>query len=165
MDLDLDPPRSAGPVRLGMTLDEAVEAVTPWGTPKIEYDEDDPSATIYTACDEIRVNVLLEDGGQSVTAVELWWPGEGRHTDVRVLLDGDNVFSAPAEDLFRRAEERGWTVDRTEPEYPFIPGISLGFTRQTSQEVARTRGGLPLHVTSVLVGGEHYYDERLASQV
>jgi hypothetical protein len=51
-------------------------------------------------------------------------------------------------------------VDRTEPEYPFIPGVSPGFTRQTSQEVPRTREGLPVHVTSVLVGGEHHYDFR-----
>ncbi|MEU7283442.1 hypothetical protein AB0A69_32390 [Streptomyces sp. NPDC045431] len=159
MDLVLEPPRGAGPVRLGMTLDEAVEAVASWGIPEIAYDHDDPSTTIHTACDETGVNVLLEDAGKSVTAVELWWPGEGRHTDVRVLLDGDDVFTTPAEDLFQRAENRGWTVDRTDHEYPFVPGVSLGFTRQTSQEVPRTRGGLPLYVTSVLVGGEHYYGE------
>ncbi len=28
----------------------------------------------------------------------------------------------------------------------------------TSQEVPRIRGGLPVCVTSALVGGEHYYD-------
>ncbi|MCX4585202.1 hypothetical protein [Streptomyces sp. NBC_01481] len=37
------------------------------------------------------------------------------------------------------------------------PGVSLGFTRQTSQEVPRTPDGLPVHVTPVLVVGEHYY--------
>ncbi|MFV2120015.1 hypothetical protein ACE14D_16870 [Streptomyces sp. Act-28] len=158
MDLVLDPPHSAGPVRLGMTLDEAVAAVSPWGTPEIEQDGDE--ATVYTKCQEIAVTVFLEGSGEAVTAVELWWPGEGRRTGVRVLLDGDEVFTTPAEDLFRKAEERGWTVDRTEVEHPFVPGISLGFTRRTSQEVPRTRRGLPVHVTSILVGGEHYYDFR-----
>ncbi|GAA4887132.1 hypothetical protein ACFPM3_20575 [Streptomyces coeruleoprunus] len=165
MDLILDPPNSAGPVHLGMTPDEALAAVTPWGTPKVVPADGRPPKKIFTACQEIGVNVLLEGSGEAVTAVELWWPGEGRSTDVRVLLEGDDVFTTPAEDLFRRAEERGWTVDRTEPEYPFIPGVSLGFTRQTSQEVPRTQGGLPVYVTSVLVGGEHYYDERLNSQL
>ncbi|MET7620644.1 hypothetical protein [Streptomyces sp. NPDC005408] len=180
MDLVLDPPHGAGPVRLGMTLGEAVAAVSPWGPHRIveefdyfddedEDEEDAPeegeaSKTIHTALQEIRVNVLLEGSGEAVTAVELWWPGEGWQTDVRVLLDGEDVFRTPAEDLFRRAAERGWAVDQAEAEYPFVPGVSLGFTRQTSQEVPRTPDGLPVHVTSVLVGGEHYYDNRMKNR-
>ncbi|WP_199812308.1 hypothetical protein [Streptomyces bikiniensis] len=69
-----------------------------------------------------------------------------------------DVFAPPAEDLFRRAAERGRTVDTTEPEYPFVPGVSLGFTRRTIQEVPRTAQGLPVRVTSVLVAGEHSHD-------
>ncbi|MFE4539612.1 hypothetical protein ACFRKB_31880 [Streptomyces scopuliridis] len=165
MDIVLDPPHGAGPVRLGASLDEAVAAVSVWGPHDVDYDEeDDPSKTIYTSCQQIRVNVLLEGAGEVVTAIELWWPGEGRRSDVRVLLDGDDVFTTPAEDLFRRAVERGWTVDRTEAEFPFIPGVSLGFGRQTSQEVPRTPDGLPIYVTSVLVGNERYYDNRLKNR-
>ncbi|MEU2113508.1 hypothetical protein [Streptomyces sp. NPDC019507] len=159
MDIVLDPPRGAGPVRLGMSLDEAVAAVSSWGPHEVEHDDDEK--TIYTSCGNVRVNVLLEESGEAVTAVELWWPGEGREADVRVLLDDDDVFATPAEDLFRRAAERGWTVDTSEAEHPFVPGVSLGFTRQTTQEVPRTAQGLPVHVTSVLVAGEHYYDFRL----
>ncbi|MFE4916761.1 hypothetical protein ACFRCX_35255 [Streptomyces sp. NPDC056652] len=165
MDIVLDPPHGAGPVRLGASLDEAVAAVSSWGPHDVDEDEDDASKTIYTSCQEIPVNVFLEGaGGDVVTAIELWWPGEGRRTDVRVLLDGDDVFTTPAEDLFRRAVERGWTVDRTEAEYPFVPGVSLGFSRETSQEVPRTADGLPVHVTSVLVGDERYYDNRLKNR-
>ncbi|MCQ0022992.1 hypothetical protein M4914_08555 [Streptomyces somaliensis DSM 40738] len=163
MDLILDPPHGAGPVRLGMTPGEALAAVAPWGAPRVVPADGRPPKKIHTACREIMVNVLLEGSGEAVTAVELWWPGEGRRTDVRVLLDGDDVFTTPAEDLFRKAEARGRTVDGTEPEYPFVPGVSLGFTRWTSQEVPRTRGGLPVHVTSVLVGGEDYYDFRVGA--
>jgi hypothetical protein len=159
MDIVLDPPLGAGPVRLGMTPDEAVAAVSPWGRPEVKTGDDE--TVIHTKCREIPVTVFLEGAGDAVTAVELWWPGEGRRTDVRVLLYGDDVFTTPAEDLFRRVEERGWTVDRTEPEHPFVPGVCLGFTRQTSQEVPRTQDGLPVHVTAVLVAGEHYYDVRL----
>ncbi|MFE6099758.1 hypothetical protein ACFVQ4_07335 [Streptomyces laurentii] len=159
MDIVLDPPRGAGPVRLGMSLGEAVAAVSPWGPYEVEQDDDEK--TIRTSCGPVRVDILLEEPGTSVTAVELWWPGEGRQSGVRVLLDGDDVFVTPAEDLFRRAAARGWTVDTSEPGYPFVPGVCLGFTRQTSQEVPRTAHGLPVHVTSVLVAGEHYYDFRL----
>ncbi|MFI9122528.1 hypothetical protein ACIGW0_24605 [Streptomyces bikiniensis] len=145
-----------------MNLDEAVAAVSPWGPHEVE--RDDGEKTIRTSCGNVRVDVLLEGAGESVTAVELWWPGEGREADVRVLLDGYDVFATPAEDLFRRVAERGRTADTTEPEYPFVPGVSLGFTRRTTQEVPRTAQGLPVHVTSVLVAGEHYYDFRPADQ-
>ncbi|MFF3286419.1 hypothetical protein [Streptomyces sp. NPDC003023] len=159
MDIVLDPPHGVGPVRLGMSLEEAVAAVAVWGPYDVEHDEDDRSKTICTACREIRVNVLLEEPGEAVTAVELWWPGEASRTDARVLLNGDDVFTTPAADLFRRAAERGWTVERPDEEYSFVPGASLGFTRQTSQEVPRTSSGLPLRATSVLVAGTHYYDD------
>ncbi|MEU0690582.1 hypothetical protein [Streptomyces uncialis] len=32
--------------------------------------------------------------------------------------------------------------------------------RETSQDVPRTSGGLPVHVTSVLVADEHCYEHR-----
>lgn len=43
---------------------------------------------------------------------------------------------------------------------PVIPGVSLGFTRQTSQEMPRDSDGRLMFFTSVLVGGERYFDFR-----
>ena len=119
MDIVLDPPQGAGPIRLGMSLDEAVAAVSPWGPHEVE--QDDNERTIYTSCGNVRVNILLEESGRAVTAVELWWSGEGREADVRVQLDGDDVFATAAEDLFRRAAERGWTVSTSEAEPRSFP--------------------------------------------
>ncbi|MEU6510041.1 hypothetical protein [Streptomyces sp. NPDC046942] len=155
VDLVLDPPRGVAPLRLGMTLDEAIAAVPGWGEPRVLGRRS--SAQASWSLDGVGVQALLE-GGPAVTAIELWWPGEGRTSTTRVLLDGDDVFGTPAERLLCRAAARGWTVDTSRPEYPVIPGVSLGFTRQTSQEVPRDAEGLPVHVTSVLVGGEDYYD-------
>ncbi|MER7202182.1 hypothetical protein [Streptomyces sp. CB01635] len=45
-----------------------------------------------------------------------------------------------------------------------IPGVSLGFTRQTPQEVERDADGLPRCVTSVLVGGKEYYNYRYGNR-
>ncbi|MEU8974482.1 hypothetical protein AB0D11_35330 [Streptomyces monashensis] len=155
MDLILDPPRGVAPLRLGMTLDEAVAAGAGWGEPRVVRRRG--SALVSWSVDGVGVQALLE-GGPAVTAVELWWPGEGRTSRTRVLLDGDDVFGTLAEDLFRRAAARGRPVDTSAPEYPVVPGVSLGFTRQTSQEVPRDADGLPLYVTSVLVAGRDYYD-------
>ncbi|MFJ4919945.1 hypothetical protein [Streptomyces sp. NPDC088725] len=158
MDLVLDPPRGVAPIMLGMTLDEAVAAVPDgWGAPRV-WREPGPAKACWDL-DHVDVQALVE-GGTHVTAIELWWPGECRTSSTRVLIEGDEVFTTPAEDLFRSAAARGWTVDTSDPEYPVIPGVSLGFTRQTSQEAEEDADGFPRHVTSVLVGGPDYYDFR-----
>jgi hypothetical protein len=160
MDLVLDPPRGVAPILLGMTLDEALAAAPDnWGESRVLRRPSRNSAKASWTLDHVGVQALVE-GGTAVTAIELWWPGEGRTSSTRVLLDGDEVFTTPAQSLFTRAAERGWTVDTSQPEYPVIPGVSLGFTRQTSQEVERDADGLPRCVTSVLVGGKEYYNYR-----
>ncbi|MGW3209444.1 hypothetical protein [Streptomyces sp. NPDC001135] len=155
VELVLDPPREVAPLCLGMTLHEAIAAASGWGEPRVLRRRN--TARASWSVDGVGVQALLESG-PTVTAIELWWPGEGRVSGTRVLLDGDDVFGTPAEELFRRAAARGWTVDTSRPEHPVIPGVSLGFTRQTSQGIPRDAGGLPLYVTSVLVGGKDYYD-------
>ncbi|MEU7070610.1 hypothetical protein AB0B30_08845 [Streptomyces narbonensis] len=155
MDLPLEPPHGAGPVRLGMTLVEALAAVSPWGEPRVRTRPNRALVTVSVRCDAVGVEVLLEEE-DTVTAVELWWPGEGRTTSTRVLLDGTDVFRTPADELLR-----GLAAHDADGEEPFVPRLSLGFTRRTSQEVPRTGSGLPVRFTSVLVGGPDYYDHRL----
>ncbi|MFE6157247.1 hypothetical protein [Streptomyces sp. NPDC057889] len=36
-----------------------------------------------------------------MTAIELWWPGEGRVSSTRVLLDEDEVFITPRPGVLR----------------------------------------------------------------
>ncbi|GGS92006.1 hypothetical protein GCM10010222_36890 [Streptomyces tanashiensis] len=155
MELLLEPPHGAGPVRLGMTLDQAVAAVSPWGEPRVRTRPNRVLVTVSAACDGVGVQVLLEER-DTVTAVELWWPGEGRQSSTRVLLGQVDVFRTPADELLK-----GLPAHDADGEDPFVPGLSLGFTRRTSQEVPRRPDGLPLGFTSVLVGGADYYDHRL----
>jgi hypothetical protein len=138
-----------------MTLDEALAAVAGWAEPKVFRGED--SVTVSTSCGGVGVQVLLEDGEQ-ITAVELWAPGEGRRSDVQVLLDGDDVFTTPAERILARARERGRRIRDDEPGHPLVPGVSIGFTRETSQDVPRDASGTPLRFNAVLVAAEDYYD-------
>ncbi|MFE1908904.1 hypothetical protein ACFW96_35345 [Streptomyces gardneri] len=160
MDIHLEPPRAAGPLGIGMTVDEAVAAVEPWGGSRVRTWSKRVLVTVLTSCDLVGVEALLEDGN-AVTAVELWCPGEGKETSTRVLLDGADVFRTPADELLRSLEERGLAAHGADGEDPFVPGLSLGFTRHTSQEVKRTESGLPVYFTSVLVGGTDYYAHRL----
>ncbi|WP_157878857.1 hypothetical protein [Streptomyces sp. CT34] len=84
----------------------------------------------------------LEDGN-TVTAVELWRFEEDA-PEVRVLLDGINVFHTPAPEVLRQQAQRDRRVDETDPENPVIPAVALAFTRETGQEVPRNSDGLPL---------------------
>ncbi|MFE9042791.1 hypothetical protein ACFY9F_19115 [Streptomyces sp. NPDC012421] len=175
MDLHLEPPHAAGPVRLGMTFDEALAAVAPWGEPRTRVRPGPRPDTLSTSCGGVGVDVHLEEDDR-VTAVEFWWPGEGRTSTTRVLLGGRDVFTTPADELLDGLSggfsggspdglsggfPGGLSVHDGGSEEPFVPGLSLGFTRRTSQEVPRRPDGLPVHFTSVLVGGADYYDFRL----
>ncbi|MFF2775051.1 hypothetical protein ACFVU3_09095 [Streptomyces sp. NPDC058052] len=167
LDLHLEPPHGAGPVRLGMTFGEALAAVAPWGEPRTRVRPRGRPNSLSASCDGIGVEVHLEEDDR-VTAVEFWWPGEGRTSTTRVLLGGRDVFTTPADELLAGLAgptgptgPTGPVVHGGDGEDPFVPGLSLGFTRRTSQEVPRRPDGLPVHFTSVLVGGADYYDFRL----
>ncbi|MFE7748959.1 hypothetical protein [Streptomyces sp. NPDC057428] len=143
-----------------MTFDEAVAAVSEWGEPRVVGPRPhSPLVTVSSTLDEVAFQVLLEEEDR-VTAIELWWPGEGRWSSTRVLLDGEDIFTTPARQILEHAAARGWTIEDAQTENPVIPGVSLGFTRQTSQEMPRDSDGRLMYFTSVLVGGEKYFDFR-----
>ncbi|MFD0071131.1 hypothetical protein ACFVIY_01660 [Streptomyces sp. NPDC127166] len=78
-----------------------------------------------------------------VTAVTLWGPDEDEDPDVQVLLDGLDVFRTPADEILAHAARKGRHVNNDDPPAPYIPGVTLTFTRDTSQEVPRDENGLP----------------------
>ncbi|MFI8392980.1 hypothetical protein [Streptomyces sp. NPDC085540] len=159
MDLLLAPPTAAGPVHLGSPYEEALTAVRRWGEPRVVGPTSRRARRIMGDFDGVGYTVFF-DAKDHAMAVELWWPGEGRQSTARVLLDGHDVFTTPADTILAELRERGWTVDAEDPENVFVSGVSLGFTRQTSQEVPRDGKGLPVSFTSVLVAGKSFYDFR-----
>ncbi|MGA5065196.1 hypothetical protein ACPB9E_15710 [Streptomyces exfoliatus] len=159
MQIVLDPPRGVAPVRLGMTLDEAVAAVAAWGTPRVyPADAVRDFDLVSVEYDGIGFQAALERDRQ-VTAVTVWGPDEDEGTDVHVLLDGLDVFRTPADEILAHVARKGWQVDDDDPRAPYVPGVTLAFTRDTSQEVRRYENGLPVHFTSVLVADETYREK------
>lgn len=158
MDLILDPPNGVHPLRFGMAFDEAMAAVVPWGEPRVIGPRPSrPARRAVGSFDGVGYTAFFHEGG-CLNAVELWWPGAGKDTSTRVLFDGHDVFADPAEEILRQVREHGWTVTAPDSESLVVPGVSLGFARQTSQEVPRDADGLPVSFTSVLVAGADYYD-------
>ncbi|MFI1660450.1 hypothetical protein ACH4ZU_36895 [Streptomyces sp. NPDC020472] len=156
MQFVLDPPRGVAPVRLGMTLDETVAAVSAWGAPRVYPADTVRNFDLVSAeYDGIGFQAALERD-HLVTAVTIWGPDEDEDPDVQVLLDGLDVFRTPADEILAHAARKGWHVNNDDPRAPYIPGVTLAFTRDTSQEVPRDENGLPVHFTSVLVADEKY---------
>jgi hypothetical protein len=157
MDFILDPPRGVSPVAIGMDYDEAYSAVSQWGVPQYrEPRPRRPSGRLLLSHGTMDIVVHLERG-ERVEVVELW-RFEGDEADVRVLLNGLDVFRVPAEEVLNDLRSRGHEVDVSDPESPVASGVTLGFTRETAQEVPRDDAGLPLFFTSVLVGPADYYE-------
>ncbi|MFF8790329.1 hypothetical protein [Streptomyces sp. NPDC015125] len=156
MDFILDPPNGVSALRIGMSYEQALAAISDWGTPSVSG----PYA--HTSTVKIRVDYRSMDivahleGGDTVTAVELWRFEEDSR-DVRVLLEGTDVFRTPARAVLRQQADRGRRVDESDPENPVIPEVTLAFTRETGQETPRELDGLPMYFTSVLVAGVDYY--------
>lgn len=48
--------------------------------------------------------------------MELWWPGEGRRSTTRFVLDGHDVFADAADMILAELTGRGATVDTEDPE-------------------------------------------------
>ncbi|MEU1226276.1 hypothetical protein [Streptomyces sp. NPDC005828] len=105
--------------------------------------------------DGIGFQAALERDHQ-VTAVTAGRPDEDEDPGVQVLLDGLDGFRTPADEILAHAARKGWRVNNDDPRAPCIPGVTLAFTRDTSQEVPRDENGLPVRFTSVLVADEKY---------
>jgi hypothetical protein len=77
-----------------------------------------------------------------------------------VRFRGVDVFRTPALELLDRLEGMGLAVVR-DALYPFVPHLSLGFTRVAGHDVPLDVDGEPLYFQSVLVGPADYYGARL----
>ncbi|GAA3196796.1 MULTISPECIES: hypothetical protein [Streptomyces] len=156
MDFIIDPPNGVSPLQIGMSYEQALEAISAWGEPSVSGPYAHTS-TVKIRVDHHSMDIVahLEDA-ETVTAIELW-RFENDAPEIRVLLDDVDVFRTPAREVLRQQSERGRTVDESDPESPEIPNLTLAFTRETGQDIPREKDGLPLYFTSVLVAGVDYF--------
>ncbi|WP_220446425.1 hypothetical protein [Micromonospora chalcea] len=97
MDFVLDPPRAAGPLRIGMSLEEAEQTLRMIDgyLPPRPGDRSNPGFAHYES--ELSIAVSQDRSG-SVDAVEVYRPSR----DVVVLFRGIPIFDLPAEGVIQR---------------------------------------------------------------
>ncbi len=152
MIIRLSPPAGVPPLTIGMSVDEALEAMSVWGEPRRLPPGPGRPPELRVEQDGRDVFAFFEDGA-TLTAVEIWRPVGG---DVTVLWEDVDMFATPADDILRQFRDRGITVDDSDPERPFLPDVTIGLNREGGPEAGPD--GIGRYIESVVVGPPGYYE-------
>ncbi|WP_326715558.1 hypothetical protein OG758_47290 [Streptomyces sp. NBC_01474] len=153
MALELLPLVGVGPLRLGMSAQEARDAVQAWGLLRVASSDLEPGQ-ILLKHDASGLNVMLGFTKGALSGVELFRFFD-EDADVRVLLDGLDVFRTPSVDLFELFAERGHEITENGLGFDELPELKIVLANQSSYEYPVDEDGDPL-----------YYDYvRLADQI
>jgi hypothetical protein len=142
------------PIRFGMTIQEASSAMEAWGavslTPATEHDF--PRLNAQQTDYSVDIYANFEDGLR-LTSIEIWRPeGPGRTT---VLFEGIDIFSHDASSVLRELAQRGYEIDDSDPFFPKIDQIALGFNRDFGDE--RDDDDYALYFANLLLAPAGYY--------
>jgi hypothetical protein len=146
-----------GPLRLGVSREQAGRDLTAWGQPRrftrgVGFDHDDSDwmvsrsgTTIFVYCDE----------SGRVDAIEFASPGHGVAGDDVVVFDEVDVFIDPADTVLDRLGARGFRVVERDRGYASdLPDVLLSLWRDGEPSDDTT--GLPLYFESALVARPGY---------
>jgi hypothetical protein len=124
--ISLVPRTGVPPLLFGMTVDEALAAMSTWGTPESIGVRGETELRVH---DEglTRDVFAYFDAGVTVNAVELWCP---KGTETSVVFDGIDLFQTDADEILVELVQREHRVDRSDPVHPILPEVTLGFTRE-----------------------------------
>ncbi|MGW2747007.1 hypothetical protein [Streptomyces sp. NPDC001450] len=152
MDIEIRPHVGVGPFRLGMSVEEARGTVQEWGLFRTVASDPDPGQITLTH-DASRLSVVLGFTKGALSDVELF-RFRNEDADVRVLLDGLDVFRTPSEDLFEQLAERGHVFDENDLGFDALPELKVIFANQSSYEYPTDEEGDPIHYDYVLVDNQ-----------
>ncbi|MEV0601257.1 hypothetical protein AB0I82_18420 [Streptomyces sp. NPDC050315] len=158
MQLPLNPPTGAGPLRFGMPIAEATEIASAWGeTRKAGPTQGRTAFKVLIVHPEFEV-VLLADDGETLTGVEAW-RFEKDDADVRVEFNGLDIFRTPARELIQQISDAGHEADTSDEEVAIYPDLALLLSRETSREVPLDpHDDLPLYFHYALAAPSGYFD-------
>ncbi|MEU9474567.1 hypothetical protein [Streptomyces sp. NPDC048191] len=149
MDLELLPHVGVERFRLGMSVAQARGALDEWGLFRVVASDADPGQITLTH-DASRLDVVLGFTQGTLSGVELF-RFRNEDADVRVLLDGLDVFRTPSEDLFEQLAERGHTIEENDLGFDALPELGVILSNQSSYEYPMDEEGDPIHYDYVLV--------------
>src|SRR5213593_980986 len=111
MRFDLDPPVGVGQLRLGMTREEARQALAKLGDPREFRRDNSPPGWVVNRASAIFVYC---DVTGLVNAIEFATPGFGTNASDQVRYRGIDVFSTPATDVVAALRGLGELIEDSE---------------------------------------------------
>jgi len=132
MNVEIRPHIGVGPFRLGMPVEEARAAVAEWGVFRTASSDEEPGQIVLTY-DEC-----------ALSGVELY-RFRNEDADVRVVLDGLDVFRTPSAELFEQLAERGHAVEENDLGFDALPELKVILANQSSHEYPVDEDGDPLY--------------------
>lgn len=152
MELELLPRVGVSRFRLGMSVEEARETVQEWGLFRTVSSDAEPGQ-IDLSNDESGLSIVLGFSKGVLSGVELF-RFRNEDADVRVVLDGLDVFRTPSEDLFAQLGERGHTIEENDLGFDALPELKVILANHSSYEYPVDEEGDPLYYDYVLVANQ-----------
>ncbi|MGW1951010.1 hypothetical protein ACWCRC_43050 [Streptomyces sp. NPDC001940] len=152
MELELLPLVGVGPLRLGMPAQETRDAVQAWGLLRVASSDPEPGQ-ILLKHDASGLNVMLGFTKGALSGVELFRFLD-EDADVRVLLEGLDVFRTPSVDLFELFAERGHEITENDLGFDELPELRVVLANQSSYEYPVDEDGDPLYYDYVRLANE-----------
>ncbi|MEU6394760.1 hypothetical protein [Streptomyces sp. NPDC046939] len=149
MQLELLPQIGVGPLRLHMSVQDARDAVQKWGALRVLLSDPEPGQITLTH-DPAELNIVLGFTKGTLSGVELF-RFTNEEADVRVPLDGFDVFRTPGTDLFEQLAERGHTITENDLGFDILPDLKIILANQSSYEYPVDEDGDPLYYDYVRI--------------
>lgn len=150
---ELTPPDGVGPIRIGMTREDAKKALGEWGEPEPFGRGNSPPGWIVRR--PATVFVYCDDSGL-VDAVEFGSPGHGGRSLDQVSYEGVDVFGQRALDVVAQLRALGVAVTEAESGYSFTAeDLLLAFWRDGDPYDS---DDMPEFFAAALVARPGYYD-------
>jgi hypothetical protein len=149
MELELLPHVGVARFRLGMSVEKARDEVQEWGLFQTVSSDAAPGQ-IDLSNDGSGLSIVLGFTKGALSGVELF-RFRNEDADVRVVLDGLDVFRTPSEDLVEQLVERGHTVEENDLGFDVLPELKVILANHSSYEYPTDKEGDPLYYDYVLV--------------
>jgi hypothetical protein len=152
MDVQLLPLTGVGPIRLGTPVGEARATATEWGLTAVAEDAE-PGQIVFRH-EASDMDFVLGFAKDLLTHVEVF-RFHNEDADIRVTLDGVDVFRTRIELLQNELQEMGHALEEDDMGADILPDLNIIFANESSYPYPRDpENGSLLYYDYVLVA-EH----------
>ncbi len=148
MRVELIPRVGVADFRIGMPFEEAVRIGQAWGEVSVGGPTDQRELVKASVRHkDFRLTLLFHDG-RTLDAIEVW-RFHDEDADLRVTLEGIDVFRIPADDLGDVLRTRGHRVE--EADLFVVRDLDMIFGNESSFEYPTDDEGFPLYFDYILL--------------